>query len=79
MGECHSATATHIVVEGGIASILFTVTGATPLCGTVRNGAVQSWHRGGEDTCLCYFKSNAILKDKREGEQAMSMSVSSAE
>ncbi len=31
-GQRHTASETHTVVEGGTASILFTVTGATWLC-----------------------------------------------
>ncbi len=40
-GQRHSAIAAHIVVVCGIASVLFTVTRATPLCGAARQWAAQ--------------------------------------
>ncbi len=76
-GQHRFAISTHIVVEGGTASVgpLFTVTGATPLC-----RAVQPCHdREGERTSLLATSERSqlcfrLLKCKREGERAESTS-----
>ncbi len=58
-GQRHSATEIHTVVEGGIASVLFTLSGNTPLCRAVQSPMT--------DLLLHNFHSSAWLKIQNKG------------